>query len=64
MVFVTEPVHSFIDKEENMLDNGNRIKWMEKAHYIILTIKLPMKVIGKMINCMDMEFYSISKSVN
>jgi hypothetical protein len=53
--------HSFIDKEENMLDNGNKIKWMEKVHFFILMIKLLMKVIGKMISCMVMEYYLINK---
>ena len=51
-------------KVESMLEIGNRIKWMEKVFFTILTTKLPMTENGKMINFGAKEPSIIKKLVH
>lgn len=50
-----------IKKVASTLGTGNKIKWMEKAHCIIQTTKLPMMETGKMINFTVMELSTMNK---
>lgn len=64
MVFVMDKELFITKRVENISVNGNKIKWMEKVHYIIQMIKLLMMGIGKMINFMVMELFTMRKSLH
>lgn len=53
-----EKVNSIIKMEEVMMENGNKIKWMEVAFYIINLIVKPIKDNGWMINFKDLENFT------
>jgi hypothetical protein len=48
-------------KEVNMLDNGNKIKWMAKESSTILTIKLLMMASGRKISFKVMALFTMKK---
>jgi hypothetical protein len=53
--------HSIIARVGSISGIGKRIKCMVKVYYIIQTIKLHMKVNGRMINCQVMELFITNK---
>jgi hypothetical protein len=48
-------------KEVNMLDSGNKIKWMAKESSTILTIKLLMMASGRKISFKVMALFTMKK---